>query len=618
MTREINPRLFKDEGNCIDNRFLGTVMLNFIDDPMARLIYETNSNLIFEPKLPTPEVEVEYGQTLAEATLKGIEDAPAGAWVFKDADHVVTDQEVTDQTKFELIFQPADNKKYKSVTMCVPVKTVKKSEVVSANATDEMEIQEIEQLQSEAIDESSSARRIVVNAEKKAKTYGEILTSEDLTFTISDSEKEKLLPGDTVDSLGLTLKATTIVQEDILSGSTIEEDGTKRFVYLLDETLELDHVGLISTNMAELLVKGITELSYRECATKVSEMTGQTISAMGVWNVIQALGEKVYNEEATLTEEYKKGHVKGEKEVPVLFEEADGVYIKLQGKDRKKEKQDKAEIKIGIAYDGWRKTGPERYALENKVVVAGFSKAKEFQEYREAVIAQEFNLDEVSQRILNAEGASWIKKVKDKSTCFQLDPFHRNKAVKEKIHERTAREAVLELLREEEIEEVFRYLEIYRNSLSDDDEIQDVEELIRYYENNREGLLPYQSQGLDLPEPPEGLEYRNMGTMENHVWSVIAKRMKHGHRSWSRRGGNHLAKILAKKCSGKLYEVTERLRSPVFEEEKVEELYGEILMSAKAPKKEEKGYEYPVMGHVVGLDGKIQGERKRLLHMAGY
>lgn len=397
-----------------------------------------------------------------------------------------------------------------------------------------------------------------------------------------------------------------------------EEDGTRRFVYLLDETLELNHIGLVSTNMAELLVKGITELSYRECASQVSKMTGQTISAMGVWNVIQALGEKVCEEEAELTEEHKKGHIKGKKEVPVLFEEADGVYIKLQGRDRKKEKQDKAEIKIGIAYDGWRRIGPERYALENKVVVAGFSKAKEFQEYREAVIAQEFALDEVSQRILNADGASWIKKVKDKSTCFQLDPFHRNKAVKEKIHEEAARDAILELLREEEIEEVFRYLEIYRNSLSDEEEIEDAEELLRYYENNREGLLPYQSQGLELPEPPEGLEYRNMGTMENHVWSVIAKRMKHGHRSWSRQGGNHLAKILAKKCSGKLYEVTERLRRPVFEEEKVEELYGEILMSAKAPKKDGKGYQYPAIGHVVGLDGKIQGERKRLLHMAGY
>ena len=87
------------------------------------------------------------------------------------------------------------------------------------------------------------------------------------------------------------------------------------------------------------------------------------------------------------------------------------------------------------------------------------------------MIAQEFDLDEVSQRILNADGASWIKKVKDKSTCFQLDPFHRNKAVKEKIHEEAARDAILELLREEEIEELFQYLEIYRNSLSDEGEI---------------------------------------------------------------------------------------------------------------------------------------------------
>lgn len=313
LTREINPRLFKDEENCIDNRFLGTVMLNFIDEPMSRLIYETNSNMIFEPKLPTPEVEVEYGQTLAEATLKGIENAPAGTWKFEDAAHVVTDQEVTDQTKFELTFLPADNKKYKTVTMWVPVKTVNKSEVITAylgyeeisygetpkmsyvvaptetlsadevealfaNVTDEMRIQETGQSLNEIIDAGSykidcpetvggfkvnwihlkeydldinpvntmettgsksstaenttfengavsSAQRIIVRAEKKTKTYGDELTSADLTFTISDSEKAKLLPGDTVESLGLTLKATTIEPEDILTGSTTDADG---------------------------------------------------------------------------------------------------------------------------------------------------------------------------------------------------------------------------------------------------------------------------------------------------------------------------------------------------------------------------------------------------------
>ena len=312
LTREINPRLFKDEENCIDNRFLGTVMLNFIDEPMSRLIYETNSNMIFEPKLPTPEVEVEYGQTLAEATLKGIENAPAGTWKFEDATHVVTDQEVTDQTKFELTFLPADNKKYKTVTMWVPVKTVNKSEVITAylgyeeisygetpkmsyvvaptetlsvdeveelfaNVTDEMRIQETGQSLNEIIDAGSykidcpetvggfkvnwihlkeydldinpvntmettgsksstaenttfengavsSAQRIIVRAEKKTKTYGDELTSADLTFTISDSERAKLLPGDTVESLGLTLKATTIEPEDILTGSITDED----------------------------------------------------------------------------------------------------------------------------------------------------------------------------------------------------------------------------------------------------------------------------------------------------------------------------------------------------------------------------------------------------------
>ena len=396
------------------------------------------------------------------------------------------------------------------------------------------------------------------------------------------------------------------------------EDGTKRFVYLLDEMLELDNVGLISTNMAELLVSGITEMSYRECAAKVSQMTGQTISAMGVWNVIQALGEKVCEEEKELTEAHKAGKVHGAKEVPVLFEEADGVYINLQGKDRKNTGQDMAKIKVGIAYDGWKKTGKDRYELPNKVVVAGFAKAKEFQEYREAAIAEKFNLDEVSQRILNADGASWIKKVRDKSTCFQLDPFHKNKAVKEKIHDNKARKDIMELLENFELEELFRYLEIYRDSLSEESEIEDVDELIKYYENNRTGLIPYQEQGLELPEHPEGLEYRNMGTMENHVWSVIAKRMKHNHTSWSKCGGNHLAKILAKKCSGKLYEVTERLRRPLFEEEKVEELYGEILMAGKVAKKEGKGYEYPKIGHVVGLDGPINGDGRKLLAMAGY
>ena len=106
--------------------------------------------------------------------------------------------------------------------------------------------------------------------------------------------------------------------------------------------------------------------------------------------------------------------------------------------------------------------------------------------------------------------------------------------------------------------------------------------------------------------------------MENHIWSIIARRMKHNHTSWSIRGGNHLARILAKKCSGKLYEITEQLRIPVFEEAKLEELKGDILQAGQIRKKIGAGYNYPVVGHMIGLDMESRGDRKKLLSIVGY
>lgn len=93
------------------------------------------------------------------------------------------------------------------------------------------------------------------------------------------------------------------------------------------------------------------------------------------------------------------------------------------------------------------------------------------------------------------------------------------------------------------------------------------------------------------------------------------KEMKHNHTSWSRRGGNHLAKTMAKKCSGKLDEVTKKLQRTVFQEEIVGEVWKDIILSAKV---DGKGYAYPVMGHMYGLDMKTRGERRKMNTMAGY
>lgn len=399
---------------------------------------------------------------------------------------------------------------------------------------------------------------------------------------------------------------------------TIDEYGSKHFLYLLDKNLRLNRIGLISENFVEQLVSSITEMSYRNCAEKMSEATGLPISHTGVWNVIQALGEKLENDEKELVEADKHEQIRGSKEVPVLFEEADGVWLNLQGKDREKRNYPKAEMKAAIAYDGWVEEGSGRYRLDGKVVTAGFNKAADFQRIREAMIATEYNLDEVQIRLLNGDGASWIKKTRDKETIFQLDPFHRNKSIRENLSNKKAVRDVMELLENEQVEEMFAYLTMYKDSLTDDVEIEKAEILIRYFTANKEGLLPYQKRGLKIPESPNGLRYRNMGTMENHIWSIIARRMKHNHTSWSIKGGNHLAKILAKKCSGKLYEVTKQLRIPVFEKEKMEEIKGDILQAGQVKKKVGTGYSYPATGHVVGLDTEARGERRKLLSIAGF
>jgi len=399
---------------------------------------------------------------------------------------------------------------------------------------------------------------------------------------------------------------------------TRDEFGTNHCVYLLDENLDLNKIGLISENYIELMISSITEMSYRNCAQKISETTGLTISHTGVWNVIQVLGEKLENDEKELVETSKHKQIKGEKEAPVLFEEADGVWINLQGKDRERRRFPKAEMKAAIAYDGWKDEGSGRYSLDGKVVTAGFDKSDDFQKIREAMIAAEYDLDEVQIRFMNGDGASWIKKTRDTETVFQLDPFHRNKSIRENLPYKKAVRDVMELLENEQIEELFDYLRVYKDSLSDDAEIEKAETLIRYFTANKDGLLPYQKRGLKIPESPDGLVYKNMGTMENHIWSIIARRMKHNHTSWSISGGNHLAKILAKKCSGKLYEVTEQLRIPVFEEEKLEEIKGDILQAGQIRNKIGSGYAYPLMGHMVGLDAKIRGDRRKMQAMAGY
>lgn len=93
-------------------------------------------------------------------------------------------------------------------------------------------------------------------------------------------------------------------------------------------------------------------MSFQKAAEEINRNTEADITFQSAWNAVQRFGEKPEEEEAALIRNYAKDAIKSGKEVPVFFEEADGIFIHLQGKDRPEHMSGK-EIKVCTCYEGW-------------------------------------------------------------------------------------------------------------------------------------------------------------------------------------------------------------------------------------------------------------------------
>ena len=367
-----------------------------------------------------------------------------------------------------------------------------------------------------------------------------------------------------------------------------DENGQINHIYLLEQELGFETVGFISDMLAQRIAETSCELSYRKTAQTVSELTGQSISHTGAWNVVQIIGAKLDEKERQAAIRAKKNEGAGTAESKLLFEEQDGVYLNLQGKDRKKLGKS-AEMKIAIAYTGAKKTGENRYNLTGKVACAHFESVDSFYDRKEGVIAETYNVDEIEMRVLNADGASWAKRSIVDDTIYQLDTFHRNKAVLRYVADPDARKLIFKLLYSKQIDLLLEVIDAYSNSTGDEKERENYLQLLKYFQNNKDGLISYKLRGIDLPPPSEGVEYRGCGAMESNVYSIIGQRMKHRRASWSIKGGNNLAKLLTLRTTGKLTSALSRLASIVLPERYAEEIQT-VLSASKTPQRVGKGY----------------------------
>lgn len=399
---------------------------------------------------------------------------------------------------------------------------------------------------------------------------------------------------------------------------TPREGGGHAYVFLLDEKMCMEKFGLVSSNLAEKAVLTATEAPYRVAAEQISRTCGQSMSAQGVWNLVQRVGEGISKEEDFAVSQMKADQSVGEKVVGILFEEMDGVWLRMQGEHH--EKAPGKEMKVFTMYEGWdaeRETA-RRSTLVGRGMMAGMEAGNKFHEKREAYIRQKYNADEIGRRILNGDGGSWIREDYDPDAIFQLDRFHVCQAILRYIRDGEAQKEVRRLFDEEKPDEMLDYIKTYADSVASDDEgdkrSENATKLYQYLSDNKGGLLPYQKRGIALPEPPDGVIYKNMGVQENENCTLVTLRMKHRRMRWSVSGANNMGKVLARKSNGDLLDIMERMSDGTVMTLR-EMSVNEVLSAAKVPTKSGSGNSYvdAVAAHMPLKDSAQSAARRAFI-----
>lgn len=345
-----------------------------------------------------------------------------------------------------------------------------------------------------------------------------------------------------------------------------QEDGSKRCVYLMDEMLHIKEVGQVSGGIINLIVKNISEVSYRVCAEMINNMTGLSISGVAVWNIVQKLGEEIKQYEKEKVEAYENDKLKaGEKETPIIYQEADGVMIYTQGKDRKEqiEKYEKEhpneevpkrvrnmEIKLGMTYEGWKEVGKNRYKLVGKEYVAGYMTGEEMASITNANLHSKYDMSKVELRVLNSDGGNWIKKLLVNKAIYQADCYHLNEKITTNVRDAEDVAKLKEMFYKKEYIQMIDYVEELKYKYDGEvEEVAKLEELKKYLNKRKNDMKRYKDydgvkQKLTTYSKATGLKYRNMGCQESNNYCRLTRRMKKKRMSWSKNGSENIAKVI--------------------------------------------------------------------------
>lgn len=328
-----------------------------------------------------------------------------------------------------------------------------------------------------------------------------------------------------------------------------------------------------------MVIKEATEKSYRKTAETIRENTNVSITHTAARKILIDFSEKhIEKIEKEKLKLYEKGYIEGNKELKMIYEESDGIYIAKQNrrknKQERKGKKLKSEIKIGIIHEGFEKRYSNDFKIKNKQMIATIKSAKQFKKLVDMTIGTTYKENYLEKIIINADGAGWCKDIAESpKERYQLDMFHIQKRINESVSDKEYKEMMSGIVKTNKPEEIFNIIYNYKVELEYDknkEELEKVKGLEKYLDNNRKGLLRYQYD-LGLTEEEieklEETEYRNLGTEESQMYCGCRKRMKKNRTSWSDRGAEAMVKVISYIKSNLLEDlITEKIEESIQKE----------------------------------------------------
>lgn len=314
--------------------------------------------------------------------------------------------------------------------------------------------------------------------------------------------------------------------------------------YLVDKIIGIDSHDRISSDVVINAAEESIESSYKKGGNKAA-FVGE-ISKQAVMNIIH-----------TIEVEQPKIDVNEKKEIRVLYIEADEDHVALQGKNIKKDKQERTRRitmpRLVYVHEGidLEKSTRKRKALKNVRYFGGEYRNSEqiwleVSEYIDKI----YNIDSVETIYLSGDGAAWIKQGLDwiPKSRFVLDNYHLNKYVKEATTH-LGDEAITQGLRDGLDEADKDLVKRVLNKILEKTEIETkrnaVKDVKRYILNNWAGIA-IKVDNYDI-----------VGcSAEGHVSHVYSDRLSSRPKGWSNKGADQMSQLrVFKQNGGKVYDL---------------------------------------------------------------